>query len=71
MTKPKQQSLTNVFAPFVSVLKRHLTLSTFVSFSAKNEAKHAVSIQEVTSLADGFDSPLICADLRVSLRSEP
>ncbi|CAH3144938.1 unnamed protein product [Porites evermanni] len=36
----------------------------FVVVQAKNEAKHAVSIQEVTSLADSFDSPLICADLR-------
>lgn len=61
----------NVFAPFVSVRGILLTLHTFVSFSAKNEAKHAVSIQEVTSLADSFDSPLICADLRVSLRFQP
>ena len=27
---------------------------------------HAVSIQEVTSLADSYDVPLICADLQVS-----
>ncbi|KAJ7382615.1 hypothetical protein OS493_033973 [Desmophyllum pertusum] len=35
----------------------------FVVTQAKNEAMHAVSIQEVTSLADSYDSPLICSDL--------
>ena len=29
---------------------------------------HAVSIQEVTSLADSYDLPLICADLQVSIK---
>ena len=29
---------------------------------------HAVSIQEVTSLADSYDLPLICADLEVSIK---
>jgi len=36
----------------------------FVVTQAKNEAMHAVSIQEVTSLADSYDLPLICADLQ-------
>ena len=35
-------------------------------FSAKNEAKNAASIQEVTGLADSYDSPIICAELKVS-----
>lgn len=35
----------------------------FVVTQAKNEALHAFSIQEVTSLADSYDSPLICADM--------
>ena len=39
-------------------------------FSAKNEALHAFSIQEVTSLADSYDSPLICADMEVSIKTE-
>ena len=39
-------------------------------FSAKNEALHAFSIQEVTSLADSYDSPLICADMEVSIKKE-
>ena len=39
-------------------------------FSAKNEALHAFSIQEVTSLADSYDSPLICADMEVSVKKE-
>ena len=29
---------------------------------------HSVSIQEVTSLADSYDLPLICADLQVSIK---
>ena len=28
---------------------------------------HAVSIQEVTSLADSYDLPIICTDLQVSI----
>ena len=39
-------------------------------FSARNEALHAFSIQEVTSLADSYDSPLICADMEVSIKKE-
>ena len=34
--------------------------------SAKNEGMHAVNMQEVTSLADSYDSPLICANPEVS-----
>jgi len=33
----------------------------FVVTQAKNEAMHAVNIQEVTSLADSYDSPVIFA----------
>ncbi|XP_068671987.1 centromere protein M-like isoform X2 [Montipora foliosa] len=35
----------------------------FVVTKAKNEAIHAVNIEQVTSLADSYDSPIICADL--------
>ena len=70
MSKPKQQLLVNVCS--LCFCHRHFINITYIRLiSAKNEAKHAVSIQEVTSLADSFDSPLICADLRVSSRSQP
>lgn len=49
--------------------KAFLTLYDLL-FSAKNEAMQAVSIQEVTGLADSYDSPLICTDLEVSIPAE-
>ncbi|XP_067044919.1 centromere protein M-like [Acropora muricata] len=35
----------------------------FVVTKARNEALHALNIDQVTSLADSCDSPIICADL--------
>ena len=37
-------------------------------FTARNEALHALNIDQVTSLADSCDSPIICADLEVYLQ---
>ena len=44
----------------------YMSCNNICHISAKDEGKHCVNIQEVTSLADSYDSPVICADLEVS-----
>ena len=36
-------------------------------FSARSEFHQNVTVHEITSLADAYDSPLVCADLEVNV----
>ena len=67
-SRPLQYCFVHVIFCMLSN-KAFLTLYDLL-FSAKNEAMQAVSIQEVTGLADSYDSPLICTDLEVSIPAE-
>ena len=59
--------LVNICAPLIVCLGYPwYNCSSICHISAKNEAMHAVNIQEVTSLADSYDSPVIFAAVEVS-----